>query len=164
MSGLMQREADSLNRWTYLPFSFKLLGMGLFTISFIAWFFLEAHTDWRLLAESFVLIGLLLIAVSRGREEDEYTLQLRARAFTYAFIVGVLYSVIQPLVNWGVGTAIGREAADWQMIPTFAVLWLMLYPKRSGLGKLTRSPCACQQGAKRRRSRSFGAPSARGAT
>ena len=126
MSGLMQREADSLNRWTYLPYSFKLTGLGLFGLSFIAWFFLEAHTEWRLLAESLVLVGLLLIAVSRGREEDEYTLQLRARAFTYAFVVGVVYSVIQPLVNWGVGSAIGQGGAEWQVIPTFVVLWLML--------------------------------------
>ncbi len=126
MSGLMQREADSLNRWTYLPYSFKLIGLGLFSLSFVAWFFLEAQTEWRLFAESLVLIGLLLIAVSRGREEDEYTLQLRARAFTYAFVVGVIYSVIQPLINWGVGSAIGQEGAEWQMIPTFAILWLML--------------------------------------
>ena len=122
----MQREADSLNRWTYLPYSFKLIGIGLFGISFIAWFLLEAHKEWRLLAESLVLIGLLLVTVSRGREEDEYTLQLRARAFTYAFVVGVIYSVIQPLINWGVGSVISQEGVEWQMIPTFAVLWLML--------------------------------------
>ena len=33
---------------------------------------------------------------------------------------------------------------------------ISLYPKRSGLGKLTRSSCACRQGVKHRRSLSFG--------
>lgn len=123
---LLHTETEQLDRWTYLPHAFKRLGWGLFLFAFPAWFFLKGLPEWRLGAEGLVLIGLLLIAVSQDRIEDEYTLRLRARAFAYAFVIGVLYAVIQPLFNWAVAAGLDQEGASWESLPSYAVLWFML--------------------------------------
>ena len=46
-----------------------------------------------------LLIGLLVVSLSKDKEEDEMIVSLRAKSFTLAFVLAVLYSLIQPLVN-----------------------------------------------------------------
>ncbi len=44
-------------------------------------------------------LGLFFFALSKNKIEDERTLGLRLKAMAFAFLWGVLYVVVWPLVN-----------------------------------------------------------------
>ncbi len=58
-----------------------------------------------------MLLALLLITISKEKIEDELITKLRGQAFAVAFIAGVIYTLIQPLINYLVALLIKPEKA-----------------------------------------------------
>ncbi|QTE23370.1 hypothetical protein [Polaribacter cellanae] len=50
----------------------------------------------------FILFGMLLISISKDKIEDEFIESLRSQSYRIAFILGILYSLLQPFINYGV--------------------------------------------------------------
>ena len=46
-----------------------------------------------------ILVGLLVITISKEKIEDEFIENLRSGAFSFAFGIGVGYVLIQPIIN-----------------------------------------------------------------
>jgi len=88
-----------------LPNYFKKIGVAIFalTILLIIIFLNDIISVNRELGKSIItniiLIGLLIIALSKEKTEDERTTKLRLIAFASSFIFGVAFVIVMPFVN-----------------------------------------------------------------
>jgi hypothetical protein len=47
-----------------------------------------------------LIIGLLIISISKEKMEDELIRQLRMQSYSFAFIIGVAYTLLIPLTSY----------------------------------------------------------------
>ena len=82
-----------------LPNSFKFLGVSIFALAFlipIAMGLLNPQ-PWddtenrRQIAQAIMLVGLLILILSKEKIEDEFINSCRLKAFKVAFIAGIIY-------------------------------------------------------------------------
>ena len=73
-----------------------------------------------------LLIGMLLMSVSKDKEEDELTVKLRMMSYTWAFITGVVYALVMPYVELGVSNAVHSGGEVYKDLGDFQVLLFML--------------------------------------
>jgi hypothetical protein len=90
-----------------LPNKFKAIGFGIFIVSLLFTlalpFTLENYEHNNLIdksVKSALLLGLLVISISKEKVEDELIIALRMKSYSYAFIGGVLYVMIMPYINY----------------------------------------------------------------
>lgn len=86
-----------------LPSKFKKAGMMVMFISAASFFFinyyeLEMKEVWIGIAGNFFLIGLLLIILSKEKNEDERITQLRLKSLSFSFVMTILNILIVPLI------------------------------------------------------------------
>ena len=98
-------ERSRLERWSQFQLSHKWKRIGI-VVCLVAFGILTGlkFMEGEFLVHRFVLrrallIGLLIISLSKDRIEDEMIVSIRAKSFTLAFVLAVLYALIQPLVN-----------------------------------------------------------------
>jgi uncharacterized membrane protein len=72
-----------------------------------------------------LLIGLLLISVSKEKIEDEYIDSLRSQSYRLAFILAIVYSLVQPIVNFVVSYIL-KQDDEYESFNYFQVLFFML--------------------------------------
>ena len=72
-----------------------------------------------------LLIGLLLISVSKEKIEDEYIDSLRSQSYRLAFILAIVYALVQPIVNFVVAYVFNQDD-DIKSFSYFQVLFFML--------------------------------------
>ena len=76
---------------------------------------------------------MLLMSVSKDKIEDEMTVSLRAQSYTVAFIVGVVYALVMPYVEFGVsnvvhsGGEVYKDLGDFQVLLFMLMIQLMFY-------------------------------------
>jgi hypothetical protein len=114
-----------------LPHKFFLVGIVLSGLSIITMFFrntlIEGDSEWlKLLLEKTLLIGLLIMSISKDKMEDEMLLQLRAQSYTIAFVVGVFYALIMPYIEYGVSNVVNNGGEVYKDLGDFQVLLFML--------------------------------------
>lgn len=129
----VEREAKGLERLINfrLPRMFYSLGIaitGLTIITmFIRAFALEGDTEWlKLLLQKTLLVGLLFMSIAREAVEDELIIKLRSQSYTYAFMVGVIYALIMPYIEFGVSNVIKPEGEAFHNLGDFQILLFML--------------------------------------
>lgn len=121
-----------------LPHLFLKIGLLVTALSIIAMFVrafaLEGDTIWlKELLKRTLVIGLLLISLARDKEEDEMTISLRAQSYAIAFVVGVIYALVMPYVDYGVSTAVHgngeslKDLGDFQLLLFMLMIQLMFY-------------------------------------
>lgn len=121
-----------------LPSQFKTIGLIVVLLTIVAMFVrafaMEGDTEWlKLLLQKFLLIGMLIMSVSKDKIEDEMTVSLRSQSYAIAFIVGVMYALIMPYVEFGVSNVVhyGGEAykdlGDFQVLLFMLMIQLMFY-------------------------------------
>lgn len=93
--------------------TFKNIGIFTAILSFIALTsikFIEGEPSWlQPVLKHIMLIGLLITSLSKEKIEDELIENLRSKSYALAFIIGVLYTLAQPLVNYIVDIILGKE-------------------------------------------------------
>ena len=72
-----------------------------------------------------LLIGLLLISVSKEKIEDEYIDSLRSQSYRLAFILAIVYALVQPIVNFAVSYVLQQDN-EYESFNYFQVLFFML--------------------------------------
>ncbi len=91
-----------------LPAIFKKVGLALILLTVLSIVSIKllnielSQTLKELLPTitlNLVIAGLLLISLTRDKEEDEMTLSLRWKAMVWAFIAASVYVIITPLAN-----------------------------------------------------------------
>ncbi|MEO1030829.1 MAG: hypothetical protein AAFX55_05465 [Bacteroidota bacterium] len=73
-----------------------------------------------------LLIGMLVMSITKDREEDEMTIQLRMQSYAWAFITGVIYALIMPYVEFGVSSVLNADNDTFKNLGDFQVLLFML--------------------------------------
>jgi len=112
-----------------LPHKYFKIGIGIAILSFISMLSLKYMGDYGQviqLLKNIMLVSLLVITVSKGREEDEMTLKLRSQAFVLAFIWGVLYAAGQPIISIIANYFMSSETEEWTEMSMYQILLFML--------------------------------------
>ncbi len=100
----MKKKHRKLN---LLPFYFRNIGLiliGLLLVSILVklsgWADLGFQEEYKTLAEIVLLTALLIIAISKGRIEDERTLEIRTKVYAATFISGVVFFIVGKMLNF----------------------------------------------------------------
>ncbi|MCA0131950.1 hypothetical protein [Winogradskyella alexanderae] len=114
-----------------LPNQFMIIGVMVVAISIITMmlraFALEGDTQWlKLLLQKTLLVGLLLMSLSKDKIEDEMTIGLRSQSYAIAFIIGVIYALVMPYVEYGVSNVVHSGGESYKDLGDFQVLLFML--------------------------------------
>lgn len=114
-----------------LPHRFMYIGIAIAALSivgmFIRAFVLEGDTALlKTTLQKTILVGLLLISISKDRIEDEMTIQLRSQSYMVAFIIGVIYALAMPYIEFGISNAVHAGGETLRSLGDFQVLLFML--------------------------------------
>ena len=111
-----------------LPHSLKKVGIIIAAGSFIG-LFANAFTVNILTVREVVkfgmLIGLLIMSISKEKIEDEFVINLRMQSYAFAFIMGVVLSLFQPFLHYVVDIFLSKEPA-LEANGDFQILWILL--------------------------------------
>lgn len=120
-----------------LPNSFKWVGALLLVAAFVLFFvktqFPEQADVLKGIGRTIFVIGLLCISLARDKEEDEMTVALRAQSYTIAFILGALYAIVMPYIEFGVSNIVHsggeayKELGDFQLLSFMFLVQLGFY-------------------------------------
>lgn len=128
---------DSERKRLYKVINFRLpsqfIGIGLVicvlttTIMFFRAFAMDGDIEWlKLILQKTLLVGMLIMSVSKDKIEDEMTMSLRAQSYAIAFIVGVIYALVMPYVEYGVSNVVHSGGEAFKSLGDFQVLLFML--------------------------------------
>ncbi|MFD1163516.1 hypothetical protein [Hwangdonia seohaensis] len=114
-----------------LPHKFMYVGIAITALSiigmFIRAFAMDGDTELlKTMLQKIVLVGLLLMSVSKDKIEDEMTIQLRSQSYMVAFVVGVIYALVMPYVEFGVSNVVHAGGEEFKSLGDFQVLLFML--------------------------------------
>ncbi|NRD19790.1 hypothetical protein HNV08_06990 [Winogradskyella eckloniae] len=121
-----------------LPHRFMAVGLTIVVLAILGMlvhaFALEGDMDWlKQLLKKILLVGMLIMSLSKDKVEDEMTISLRAQSYAIAFVVGVVYALVMPYVEYGVSNLVhsGGEAfkdlGDFQVLLFMLMIQLMFY-------------------------------------
>ena len=114
-----------------LPTSFLKIGIAISLVSivmmFVRAFAVDGETEWlKLLLQKTLLIGMLIMSVSKDKEEDEMIITLRSQSYAIAFVIGVVYALVMPYVEFGVDNVVNTNVSELKNLGDFQVLLFML--------------------------------------
>lgn len=132
-----QRKFQKLIKFR-LPHRFMSIGIAIVLLAialmFVRAFAIDGETVWlKQLLQKTLLVGMLIMSLSKDKIEDEMTLSLRAQSYAVAFVIGVIYALVMPYVEFGVSNAVhsGGEAfkdlGDFQVLLFMLMIQLMFY-------------------------------------
>jgi hypothetical protein len=139
---ICERERSQLEKMNtfQLAHSYKKVGYIIAIATFVAMIARKYFEDseWiRPILHGVLLIGFLLISVSKEKLEDEFIDSLRAQSYRLAFIMAIVYSLGQPLVNFGVAFLFNQNE-EMKSFNYFQVLFFMLIVQLLYFWKLKR--------------------------
>lgn len=128
---VIQCEMKSLERFQLLPHSLKKVAFVFGLLSLTSLIFLVfADTEYvflKSLSQNGILLSMLLISITKEKTEDEYTIFLRGKSYAMAFVIGILYAIFQPYINFGVEAIIDPGDLQFRELQPFGILWFMLF-------------------------------------
>ena len=113
-----------------LPHRYKVIGIVIAVLAVIGLIVLktiDGEPIWiKRLLRNIMLLGMLMISISKERVEDEMIASIRIQSYTLAFIIGVLYSVLQPVANAVVFTLLDSDKSAWEMSHFQVMIFMLL--------------------------------------
>ncbi len=121
-----------------LPHKFMSIGIAVVLLSiimmFVRAFLMEGDTEWlKVVLHKGLLVGMLLMSISKDKQEDEMTITLRSQSYAIAFVVGVVYALVMPYVELGVSNVVNsggevlKDLGDFQVLVFMLIIQLMFY-------------------------------------
>ena len=132
VKSFMKYERKSLEKMKryQLPNWFKKIGIGIILISLVAFFvnkFSIEDVDIKLISKYGILVGLLLISISKEKIEDELITSLRMQSYTFSFIAGVIITLLtNPIFNFIANFISQRQEENFQEVGDCEILWILL--------------------------------------
>lgn len=113
-----------------LPNHYKKIGVIVVVLSFIALTVIKFYTVDAIwigpILKHVMLLGLLVISLSKEKIEDELIEVLRSKSYALAFIIGVMYTILQQLANYIVDMILGKEEVHLDMASVQVLLFMIL--------------------------------------
>ena len=142
---LCERERGHLEKMNkfQLGNQYKKIGYAIAIFSFalmIGRKYIE-DSDWiKPILHGVLLVGLLIVSLSKEKVEDEFIDSLRSQSYRLAFLMAIVYSLIQPIVNFGVSYLFNQnneiEGFDYfQVLFFMLIVQLMFFWKLKGMNK-----------------------------
>lgn len=111
-----------------LPNYFKRLGFVISICAIILLIINKMSFEsvlFKSVLKQIVLIGLLLVSISKEKFEDERIINIRMRSFMIAFLLGVLFALLLPIIDYLVD--IVRDIpGEIKSSGDFVILWQLL--------------------------------------
>ena len=131
MKCLLESELKTMEKFKkyQLPNVFKKIGLGLCIVSFIAVIIIgipKEFNNLEFIVKNLLLVGLLLISISKEKIEDELVKDLRMQSYSFAFIIAVVYSLVLPFVEYFFDVVFDNDVDGIQDIGDFTILWMLL--------------------------------------
>jgi membrane protein CcdC involved in cytochrome C biogenesis len=124
-----RKSLEKMKRYQ-LPNKFKKIGVGIIIVSLVAFFvnkFSIENIDLKLASKYGILVGLLLISISKEKVEDELSIALRMQSYTFAFIAGVIITLLtNPLFNYIKNLILDKQPENFEGVGDWQVLWTLL--------------------------------------
>jgi len=124
-----KRRFNRLMQIGWLPQDFKKVGAIVAIVSFICLimskFAMDTGPEIKDLLRSIMLIGMMLIVMSKEEHEDERIDKIRNKAFAGSFILGIIFSLAQPFVNFAVENLFS-DPEPYADISAFQVIFIMI--------------------------------------
>ena len=117
MKNICEAEHNRLQRWSkfQLPNRYKKIGwsivIGIFLLM-IAKRFVDEPTWVKPVLRNVMILGFLIVSISKEKIEDELMVSLRATSYRLAMVIGVLYALVQPYVTYAIETLIDPVNAE----------------------------------------------------
>lgn len=120
-----------------LPVYFRWIGLGILILVILYPLFIYVFDPEilktqketaKMILLSTVNFGLFIIALSRGRNENEATMNLRLRSLVFACILGIVQTVLEPLKDLLVGEPLEDSKSQGlvlMLLLTYLVLFLL---------------------------------------
>lgn len=129
-STICERERIKLEKMNKFQLGnpYKKLGFTVTITSFvliIAIKYIDNPVWLKPFLHGILLISLLLISVSKEKIEDEYIDSLRSQSYRLAFILAIVYALLQPIVNVVVSYVLQQDN-EYESFNYFQVLFFML--------------------------------------
>lgn len=127
---ICERERSQLEKMNKFQLGnrFKKIGFTIAIATFILMIgrkYVE-NSEWvRPILHGILLIGLLMISLSKEKLEDEFIDSLRAQSYRLAFVLAIVYSLVQPIINYAVASLLNQDD-ELQGFSYFQVLFFML--------------------------------------
>ena len=124
-----ERKSVEKMRKLQLPHRFKKIGVVLSIVSFIGILIIKFTSnipEFKFIFIYGMIIGLLLYSISKDKIEDEFITQLRMQSYTFAFIIGVFFILIQPLINYIVDLTIKSNDPHFEDFGDYQILLFLL--------------------------------------
>ncbi|MEQ6124052.1 hypothetical protein AAON49_07635 [Pseudotenacibaculum sp. MALMAid0570] len=118
---------EKMNRFQ-LSHKFKKIGGYVVLIAFllmIAKKFVDEPIWVKPVLRNIFVLGLLLVSLAKDKIEDEFIDSLRSQSYRIAFILGVVYAIVQPQIEYAVDYLIDGDDAT-NGFSYFQVLVFML--------------------------------------
>lgn len=130
---IMECEQKRFTKLINFRLSSKFMSVGIaigvlsIVLMFVRAFALEGDTIWlKLLVQKTLLIGMLIMSISKDKEEDEMVVTLRSQSYAIAFVIGVVYALVMPYVEFGVDSVVTSNVSEFKNLGDFQVLLFML--------------------------------------
>lgn len=124
-----RKKIEKMNKFQ-LSQKFKTIGCYIVIATFSSMLIRKiADVDifWlKELLRSLLLLGMLIISISKDKVEDEFIESLRAQSYRLAFVLTVIYALIQPYVEYVVDFLLNDNPKDFGSFSYFQVLTFML--------------------------------------
>ena len=123
-----------------LPNYFKKIGLAIIILAFLGGVILVVTIEWtkeqfemlKLFSGNLFILGLLFLALSKDKIEDEQTLFIRLQSMAGAFVWGIIYVIINPLIDLIISQPITEMKAR-SLIGSMLLVYLIIYfLKKSG--------------------------------
>lgn len=126
------REGKSLEKMKklQLPHTYKKIGFWIFVVFFVGMLvnaFLIHQAELKMVSKYGLLVGLLITSISKEKIEDELVANLRMQSYTFAFIIGVVYALILPFIDYLFDMAFNNNSAVLKDMGDFNILWMLLF-------------------------------------
>ncbi len=124
-----------------LPLYFKKLGITVMVLAIVSAVIVKSMNVelvqtqkelFRTLTLNAFILGLLFVAWSRDRVEDEMTVFLRLKSMSWAFIWAILYVIMNPFIDLIFKDPIGILTAQQMLLSMLIVYLIMYYLQKNG--------------------------------
>ena len=131
-SSFCESERNKIEKMNKFQLSNKFKRVGYYiAITAFAFMIIRKIADvdifWvKQISKHLLLLGMLIISISKDNTEDEFIENLRSQSYRLAFILTVLYALIQPFIEYFVDFLLNDNPKDFGSFSYFQVLTFML--------------------------------------